>query len=149
MDLAVEACTRMKKPLLIIGRGPEEARLRSLAGPCVTFAGQMDRAAIVRHVRDCSALIFPGEEDFGIVPVEAMAAGRPVIAYAGGGALETVREGVTGLFFQEQTVESLQGALERLETAVFDPAAIIRHAETFSEAAFAEAFAALVRQVTA
>jgi glycosyltransferase involved in cell wall biosynthesis len=149
VDLAVKACTRMKKPLLVIGRGPEEARLRSLAGPCVTFLGQVDREAVVRHLQDCSALIFPGEEDFGIVPVEAMAAGRPVVAYAGGGALETVQEGVTGIFFREQRVESLQEALERLEKTDFDPAAIISRAGAFSEAAFAAAFTDLVRRSTA
>jgi glycosyltransferase involved in cell wall biosynthesis len=149
VDLAVKACTLLKKPLQIIGQGPEEARLRSLAGPNIAFLGQLDREAIVHHLQNCSALLFPGEEDFGIVPVEAMAAGRPVIAYAGGGALETVREGITGLFFREQSVASLQEAMERLETTTFDPEAIIRHANAFSEAAFAGAFTELVRRVTA
>ncbi|MDR1359918.1 MAG: glycosyltransferase [Deltaproteobacteria bacterium] len=147
-DLAILACSRMNKPLLVIGRGPEEARLRSLAGPCVAFLGSLERADVVGHLQNCSALIFPGEEDFGLVPVEAMAAGRPVVAYARGGATETVREGLSGLFFQEQSVESLQQALERLETMSFDPAAIIRQARTFSEAAFAEAFMNLVRRAT-
>jgi glycosyltransferase involved in cell wall biosynthesis len=149
VDLAVEAFTRMKKPLLVIGRGPEEARLRSLAGPNVTFLGTLSREAVVRQVQCCKALIFPGEEDFGIVPVEAMAAGKPVIAYARGGALETVREGTTGLFFQEQNAQCLQDAVNRLESTAFDPEAIIRHASFFSEEAFAGAFTDLVRRVTA
>jgi len=137
-DLAVEAMTRLGRPLVVIGKGEQAKEIRRLAGPQVRLLGRQPFAVIREHYGRCRALLFPGEEDFGIVPVEAMASGRPVIAFGRGGALETVVEGQTGLFFEEQTVESLIEAVERYESieATFDPPAIQRHAAGFDRAVF-------------
>ena len=119
VDLAIEACRRLGKRLVIIGSGQDEARLKSLAGPQTEFLGWKSNAELRDHLRRCRALLFPGEEDFGIVPVEANACGTPVIAYAKGGATETItpfgQEKPTGFWFGEQTVDSLAGAIERCE----------------------------------
>src|SRR3972149_484901 len=103
-----------------------------MAGPNVTFLGRVSDAELPGLVARCRAFLFPGYEDFGITPVEAQAAGRPVIAYAAGGALETIVEGETGLFFHEQTPEALADAIRRVDAMDFDPAAIRRNAERFS-----------------
>src|SRR5262245_46445055 len=120
VDLAVAAATRLGQRLLVVGTGPEEAKLRALAGRTVEFLGWRSDDEVAELYRCCRALLFPGLEDFGIVPLEAMAAGRPVIAYAGGGALETVvplegEEPATGLLFSEQTIEALVQAIRRFE----------------------------------
>lgn len=148
VDLAIQACNRLGRPLLIIGDGEERQRLEAQAGPTVRFLGRLDDDAVRELLRKSRALLFPGEEDFGIIPVEAMSAGVPVIAYGRGGARETVRDGVTGLLFEEQSADSLQAAIERFETREdgFSPAALHAHAELFSEARFAEAFKAEVEQ---
>ncbi|HZT81760.1 MAG TPA: glycosyltransferase [Gemmataceae bacterium] len=145
IDLAVEACRRLGRPLVVIGSGQDEARLRSLAGPAVRFLGWQPDAAIRDHLRRCRALLFPGEEDFGIVPVEAMACGAPVIAFGRGGATETVvppggRHEPTGLWFSEQTADCLADAVRTFEARAgdFDPAALRRHAERFNKRRFAE-----------
>ena len=137
-DLAIEAFNRMGKPLVVIGQGEELSALKVKAGPSIQFLGRQSSDVMRSHFAQCRALIFPGEEDFGIVPLEAMASGRPVIAYARGGALETVVEGTTGLFFKEQTVESLMAAVEKFETmqAQFVPEIIRNHACQFSRAQF-------------
>ncbi len=114
-ELAVEAFNRSKRKLVVIGGGEMLAELRALAGPTVSILGPQPFAALQHHYARCLGLIFPGEEDFGIVPVEAMASGRPVIAFGRGGATETVIEGVTGTFFHEQSVEALLEAVERCE----------------------------------
>jgi glycosyltransferase involved in cell wall biosynthesis len=132
VDLAIHAFNQWKKQLLIIGDGPESSRLRALAGPNVHFAGWLDSEPLRWHYAHCQALIFPGEEDFGIVPLEAMSAGRPVIAFQKGGALETVIEGKTGLFFDHQTPDSLLQALERLDNSRWNPDDIRQHASAFS-----------------
>lgn len=98
VDLAIQACNRLKLPLRVIGTGPEFDRLKALAGPTVQMMGRLSQEDIKWHYARCRAFLFPGEEDFGITPVEAQASGRPVIAYGRGGALETVVEGKTGLF---------------------------------------------------
>ena len=139
-DLAVEAFTRTGQKLVVIG-GPEKTRkaLAAQAGPNVTFLGQVPFDVLKDHMARCRALIFPGEEDFGIVPVEVMASGRPVIAYGRGGALDTVIDGETGLLFRTQSVEALIDAVERFEAsglADADPAALVAHAAHFDEAAF-------------
>jgi glycosyltransferase involved in cell wall biosynthesis len=138
IDLAIEACNRLNRRLIIIGEGPEYRNLRKLAGPSITFLGKQDFASLRWHYARCRALLFPGEEDFGIVPVEAMAAGRPVIALRRGGALETVIAGRTGLFFEKQNVESLERALLDFEgvESLFDPAIIMQHARQFSRSEF-------------
>ncbi|HJZ89924.1 MAG TPA: glycosyltransferase [Gemmataceae bacterium] len=120
VDLAVEACNRLRKRLIVIGSGQDEARLRALAGPTVEFLGWRPDEALRDHLRRCRALLFPGEEDFGIVPVEANACGTSVIAYARGGTTETVvplgRDGATGAWFEEQTVDALAAAMDRFES---------------------------------
>jgi glycosyltransferase involved in cell wall biosynthesis len=140
IDLAVQAFNRWKQQLLIIGDGPELARLRAMAGPHVNFSGWLDAEPLRWHYAHCQALIFPGEEDFGIVPLEAMSAGRPVVAYRKGGALETVVEQKTGLFFDHQTPDSLLEALQRLNSVRFHPDTIRGHARQFSRQRCLEKF---------
>lgn len=136
IDLAVDACNRLGLPLLVIGTGPDEARLRRLAGPTVRFLGRASDADVRSAFARCRALIFPGEEDFGLTPLEAQASGRPVVAYARGGALETVRAGETGVLFPEQTVESLTQALATFREDDFDSQFLRRHALKFDKHAF-------------
>jgi len=143
MDLAIEACNRLRRRLVVIGSGPEERRLRRLAGPTVTLAGWCTNQEIRDHLRRATALIFPANEDFGIVPLEAQACGTPVVAFGHGGATETVlcadetRQG-TGLFFDEQTAESLSQAILRLEAHPewFSPQLARCQAEQFSTERF-------------
>lgn len=136
IDLAVEACTRLGLKLKIAGRGRDLERLRALAGPTVEFLGYVPDAEVARLMARCRAFIFPGLEDFGITPVQAQAAGRPVIAFAGGGALDTVIAGETGVLFADQTVEGLCTVLEHFDPHAFDPAELHRHARRFDSAVF-------------
>jgi len=138
IDLAVDACTQTGRALVVVGTGPEFERLRRRAGRTVRFVGWQSDEQIARHYAASRALLFPGLEDFGIAPVEAMASGRPVLAYARGGAVETVVDGVTGIHFHDQTVESLVGAMEKLESNAprFDPAQLRAHARRFSTERF-------------
>ncbi|MFZ1938204.1 MAG: glycosyltransferase [Terracidiphilus sp.] len=138
IDLAVEACTRTGRRLLVVGDGPERERLKAMAGPTVRFLGRQSDAAVDRLASRCRALIFPGEEDFGMAPLEINAAGRPVAAYAAGGATETVIDGMNGVLFGEQTVDSLIGGLERLEQQSWDSAAIRRNARRYDIQVFQE-----------
>lgn len=131
IDLAIEAANLLRVPLKIIGKGRDEDRLKSLAGPTVEFVGRLSDKEVVECLQRARALIFPGREDFGIVPVEAMSCGKPVIAYGRGGALDSVIDGVTGIFFNEPTADSLAEAIRKLRLADFDPNAIRRHAESF------------------
>lgn len=147
-DLAVEACKRLGRRLVVIGSGPELERLKALGGPAIEFKGWADNADIRDHYRRCRALIFPGEEDYGIVPVEAQGCGAPVIAFGAGGALETVRDGVSGLFFDQQTVEGLTAAIRKSEAAAWDPAAIRANAERFGEPRFRAEFERYVKKET-
>ncbi len=147
IDLAVRAYTRLKRPLVIIGDGRDRAALEAMAGPTVRFVGRVSDEELPRWVQGCRAFVFPGEEDFGIAPVEAQAAGRPVIAYAAGGALDTVVDGVTGLFFHEPTPEALAEAVERVDTVGFDPQVIQAHARRFDVARFKERFRQFVYEV--
>jgi glycosyltransferase involved in cell wall biosynthesis len=139
-DLVVEAFNALGKPLVIIGEGDQLPRLRRAAGPNIKILGRQPFEVIRDHYQRCKALVFPGAEDFGIVPVEAMACGRPVIAYALGGALDTIVDGVTGILFHKQDVATLVAAIHKLEeeSARFDPNAIREHAMQFSEEKFAE-----------
>ncbi len=138
IDLAVDACSRLQVPLRIIGDGPDGPELKRRSGPTIQFLGRLSDREVKAELSRCRALIFPGEEDFGITPLEAMASGRPVVAYGAGGALETVLEGETGLFFQEQTVDSLAAALERLTQIPFSPEALRAHALRFDSSVFEE-----------
>lgn len=137
-DLAVRACSELGLRLLVFGDGRDRAALERMAGPSVTFLGRVPADELARLFASARAFIFPGLEDFGIAPVEAQAAGRPVIAFAGGGSLETVAPGRTGEFFAEQTVASLKDALERFDPLAYDPAACRANAEQFGEERFVE-----------
>ncbi len=146
VELAVRAYTRLGYPLKIAGAGTEQARLRRLAGRNVRFLGRVEDARVRRLYRNCRLLVFPGEEDFGLVPVEAQACGRPVVAFARGGALETVAAGKTGVFFPRQTEADLLAAVEEGAAIAWDPAAIRAQAEPFGEARFLSGLAeSLVR----
>ncbi len=139
VDVALEAFRRLGKRLVIIGEGQESQKLKHSAGPHIEFLGWRANEELRSYYQSARALVFPGEEDFGIVPVEAMAAGCPVIALGKGGALETVIEGKTGVFFETPTPESLTNAIRRFETMRFDPGAISKHANMFSRARCREA----------
>jgi len=153
VDLAVDACSRLGRRLVVVGTGPEEADLRRRAAPCVTFLGWQSNDVVREKYETCRAFLFPGIEDFGITPCEAQAAGAPVIAFGEGGALETVREGVSGIFFREQTVDALAAAIERLEDASeitaaacaanvshLDPARFRREIKDYLKSSFPELF---------
>lgn len=136
IDLAVEACTRLGLPLKIAGRGRDLERLRQLAGPTVEFLGYVPDDQVADLMSRCAAFLFPGLEDFGITPVQAQAAGRPVIAFGGGGALDTVIDGVTGILFKAQTVDSLMDALTRFDPAAYDADVLRTHARQFDTRVF-------------
>ncbi len=144
VDLAVQACTRLGLPLVVAGAGRDLENLRRMAGPTVQFMGRVPDEDLPDLVARCRAFLFPGLEDFGIAPVEAQAAGRPVIAFRGGGALDSVIEGETGLFFDEPSVESLCDALRRFEGMTFSPARCRANAERFDSAVFRRDLAAFV-----
>ena len=148
VDLAIEACNRLQRPLRVVGDGEELRRLNRLAGPTVQILGYLSDDAVRENYAHCRALLFPGEEDFGLVPVEAQSFGRPVIAYGRGGALETVigfdpteetmPDGATGIFFREQTAESLADAMRAFESmeSRFRPQSIRAHADRFDVSQF-------------
>jgi glycosyltransferase involved in cell wall biosynthesis len=131
-DLAIEACQQLNRKLIVIGSGQNAARLRKLAGPNVTFLGWQPDEVIRDHYRRARALLFPGEEDFGIVPLEAQACGCPVLAYGRGGATETVVNGITGLFFKMQTVQSVMNAMEEFEGMTIDHRSCHRNAMPYA-----------------
>ncbi|MDF2959491.1 MAG: glycosyltransferase [Paenibacillus sp.] len=136
IDIAIEAFNRLKKPLVIIGDGYDRKRLESLAGPTITFLGIQPDEVIVDYYSRCKGFILAGEEDFGITPLEAQSSGRPVIAYGKGGALETVVENVTGVFFRESTYESIMEAVNKFDSIAFDTQVIREHADRFNETRF-------------
>jgi glycosyltransferase involved in cell wall biosynthesis len=138
IDLAVEAFNKSGLPLVVIGDGPDRKRLESMAKPNIRFMGRQTDSVVEFYASRCRALIFPGEEDFGMTPLEVNAAGRPVIAFAAGGALETVNEGITGIFFHDATADSLASAVERFETMRWESKAIRQHSQQFSIEAFRE-----------
>ena len=137
IDLAIEACKGLGRRLIIIGDGPDRQRLEKLAGPKTEFLGRQPDSQINRYASRCRALLFPGEEDFGMVPLEVNAAGRPVIAFRGGGAMETVVEGVTGVFFNLPTSAALVEAIEDFESRSWHQQLLRRHAEKFDRSVFA------------
>jgi glycosyltransferase involved in cell wall biosynthesis len=145
LEVAIDAAARVGVPLRIVGTGPDLARLQARAGPAVSFLGQLDDEALRDQYRGAQAAILPGVEDFGIVPVEAMACGRPVVALDAGGAAETVLPGVTGLLVRDGTASDFADALDRVGLTRFDQSVIRQHAETFNPDRFELGF----RQVVA
>lgn len=135
-DLAVEACKKMKLPLKVVGVGPELNRLKKMAGTDTEFMGKVSDEELRSLYQGAKALIFPQREDFGIVPLEAMACGTPVLAFGHGGALETVKDGVSGLFFYEQTQDSLLAAIKKFEKCKWDAKLVAETVEGFSTARF-------------
>lgn len=144
IDIAISACGELGKNLIVIGSGSQEKKLKELSKNYKTaniqFLGRISDDEVKSYLQKCRALLFCAEEDFGIIPVETQACGRPVIAYKKGGALETVRDGITGLFFEEQTTSSLKAAIEKFETldkeGQFKTDEITKHAQTFSAERF-------------
>ena len=135
-DLAVKACSELGKKLVIIGDGTEKEELMQMANENIIFMGKQPDDVVKKYMSECKALLFPGEEDFGITPVEAMACGRPVICYGKGGVLDTVIDGKTGVYFEEQTVESLKKAILKFEKMKFDKKEIRKRALEFDEPVF-------------
>lgn len=131
IDLAVHACNQLQIPLRIVGTGPDLAGLKRIAGPTIQFLGRLSDGEVAREFSRCKALIFPGEEDFGMTPLECMASGRPVVAFAAGGALETVVDGETGILFQAQTPECLAAALQSVSAREWAPDALQEYAAQF------------------
>lgn len=136
IDLAVKACSELNKKLIIIGDGPELNNLKKVAGPTINFLGRVSDEELIKYVSNSKAFLFTGEEDFGIAPIEAMATGKPVIAFAKGGALETVIDGKTGIYFYKQDVYSLKEAILKFEGTKFDHEFISKHASQFSSNVF-------------
>lgn len=131
-DLAIQACEKLGRKLVVIGSGQEAKKLKTMAGPNTQFLGWQSDEVIRDYYQRCRAVLFPAEEDFGIVPVEAQACGAAVIAFGKGGATETIRDGVTGLFFVEQTPDSVAEAMERFEKTTFDSTVCRANAEPFA-----------------
>jgi glycosyltransferase involved in cell wall biosynthesis len=147
VDLAIEAFTHLGLPLKIVGVGSLEKELKKKAGPTIEFLGNLTDEKLIEYYKNCSALIFPGLEDFGLVMAEAQKHGKPVIAFAKGGALDIVIEGETGYFFTEQTKESLVKALQKFEKYKFDPTKIRKNAEKFSFENFSDNFQKVVKSL--
>lgn len=146
VDLVVDAATQAGIGLDVVGAGPALADLRRRAGPTVRFHGRLPDAEITELFERCRAYCLPGAEDFGIAPVEANAAGKPVVAFAGGGAVETVEEGVSGVLFREQSPRALLDALRRCDELSSPPRAIAQHARRFSRQAFRDHLAAVLAE---
>ena len=144
VDLAVQAFNKLNLPLYVAGEGPLAARLRKMAGPSVTFLGRISDEDAGNLMARCKAFIMPQEEDFGLTAVEAHAAGRPVIAYGRGGALDTVADGTTGAFFHEQSPEALAETVASFKADEYDPEAMCRSAARFTLAQFKNRFRRLV-----
>ncbi len=152
VDLAIETFRQTRERLLVVGTGPELARLKTLASTNIEFLGWQSESELARLYARCRALIFPGIEDFGIVPLEAMASGKPVVAFGQGGALETVvedRRYGTGVFFYEQTPEALKAAIRKLDNLKLNPGNIRAHAEKFDRKKFKETYRQYVEQKVA
>lgn len=149
IDLAIAAAGRLGAPLKIVGSGPDEARLRAMAGPTVEFLGTLDDVALRDAYRRARAIVLPAEEDFGIVPVESLACGRPVVAFARGGACETVTPGATGVLVDEATPEAFANGLRAVSAQPWDPARLRADAERFSVDRFETAMRATLADAVA
>lgn len=148
-DLVVAACTKSNLPLLVLGKGPEHKRLQAMAGPTVRFVKHISDAEMPALIASAQAFVFPSMDDFGIIPVEAMATGTPVIAFKAGGALDYVIEGKTGAFFDEQTVPSVRKALRMFNPKQFKSTVVRAKAAEFSEEAFTQKMKQLIDQTLA
>lgn len=146
IDLVVEAFNRLGWPLVVVGDGVERLRLEAQAGPNITFVGRASDAEVRRRLAECRGFVFPGIEDFGIAPVEAMAAGKPVVALGRGGAAETVLDGETGIHFGRQAADELVAALKRCDNTTFDARRIAAHASRFSTERFQSEFQAILEE---
>ncbi len=152
VDLAIKACGQLGKKLIVIGSGSQESELKTLASKYrkadIKFTGRINDEEVKVYLQKCRAMIFSAEEDFGIIPVECQACGRPVIAFGKGGALETVKENTTGIFFQEQNEESLKEAIVRFEKlegeGTFKTSVIVEHAQKFSAERFRRELQAVI-----
>lgn len=147
IELAIEAFNRLNWPLVIIGQGPEEKKLRRLAGPSIKFLKNISDNDLRYFYQRARAFILPGEEDFGIATVEAQSCGTPVIAFSQGGAKETVLPNITGVLFEEPTVEALLEALDKFNRLPFNKAAIRQHAENFSRCNFRDKMLELINWI--
>jgi glycosyltransferase involved in cell wall biosynthesis len=147
IDIVIEAFNQLRWPLVIIGDGYDRKRLESLAGPTITFLGYQPDDVIAEYYSKCKAFIMAGEEDFGITPLEAQASGRPVIAFRKGGALETVKEFETGLFFNEQSSDSLLETLKTFDPGAFDAQKIRNHASQFGADRFKDRIMAFIQSL--
>ena len=149
IDIAIEAFNALGEKLVIVGTGSEMPRFQRMASSNIEFTGWVDDTRLVRYYQGCRSLIFPGEEDFGIAPVEAMACGKPVVAFGRGGALETVVDSgdfSTGVFFHHQTAESLIEAVRQLERRSFDPLRLQAHALRFDRSVYKQRMLEFVKQ---
>ncbi|PZA12822.1 glycosyltransferase family 4 protein [Rhodopseudomonas palustris] len=146
-DLAVHAFNQIGRKLVVIGGGDMLDELKRIAGPNVTVMGSQPFEVLRDYYSHCRALIFPGEEDFGMVPVEAMAAGRPVVAFGKGGATETVAPGLSGVFFQSQEIDAIRAAILQLDEMAIDPGKISNHAARFGKQAFFKGFRSHIDQL--
>lgn len=148
-DIVVQACSELNLPLTVIGNGPEHANLEKLAGPSVQFLTNVSDKEMPAHFAGAQAFLFAAEEDFGVTPVEALAAGTPVVAYKAGGALDYVIDGKTGVFFQEQSADSLIAALKKNNYGALDDTAIQHAAQAYSAKEFRKKFLQLVERTLA
>ena len=146
IDLAISAFNKLKVPLKIVGNGSEESYLKGISGKTIEFLGNLTDKELVEYYKGCRCLIFPGVEDFGLTILEAQNFGKPVIAFRGGGALEAIIEGKTGLFFDEQTIESLCIAIEQFNNVTISSKDCIRNAEKFSFGRFKKEFMKVVKE---
>lgn len=148
-DIAIQAFNELKLPLKIIGRGPELERLKKIAGPTIEFLGRVEESDLPKYYAECQAFVFPQEEDFGIVAIEAIASGRPLIAYRGGDIVEHMEEGTMGEYFDEQTKESLVEAVKRFQAHTYDGSAIRAKATPFDKERFKATIKDYIEKVVA
>lgn len=146
IDLAVKACTKLKLNLIVIGEGNELEKLSAIAGDTIEFKGKVTDQELIYYYQNCRALLFPGEEDFGITMVEVQLAGKPVVAYKAGGALEIVKEGVTGTFFDQPTVGSLSQVLINFKDSRYNGKDCRKNGRLFSEKKFKTSFMSLLKR---
>ncbi len=147
IDIAIEACNKLKLPLVVIGTGSEEKKLKRIGGSTIIFVGSLTDAELVEYYKGCRALIFPGKEDFGLTVLEAQSFGKPVIAFKGGGTLETVIEGKTGEFFSRQTVDSLVALLKNFNGQKYSIKDCLKNAQKYSKQKFKREFMKIVQHL--